>query len=606
MTNRRIPNEVIEAVLKRNDIVDVVGKYVHLTKQGHYMKGLCPFHSEKTPSFTVTPEKQIFYCYGCHAGGNAIHFLMEIEGYSYGEAVRHLAEEAGIPLGWNPAEEEMTEEQRELSLLYDAYELAAKWYRHILRSTEQGRPAMDYVRRRGMSDKLLDTFQIGYAPAMWDKLAQFLEKRGFALPLMEKGGLISARGEGSGYIDKFRDRVMFPICDHRGRVIAFGGRTMGDGQPKYMNSPETRLFNKSRHLFNLHQARTFIRKQQSVVLFEGYVDAIKAWEAGVTNGVATMGTALTADHAQQLRRLAGEAVICYDGDSAGQAAAYKSIGLLEREGFHVKVAWLPNGMDPDEYVAAHGAEKFREDIIGAALPAVKFKLRYIRKNFDLQDVDGRLRYLDAALKMIAELQFPLDREHYIKELSIEFSYSPDAMKQQMNEFRQQLLKKRHAGDNPEQTWNNVINNGNRKESPAVVSRPAHYNWEVKLLAAMMHDREAAELVQEELGDRFNIEEHAALAAYLYAYYAEGNEPDASRFIATLHDEQLERAASYISMQDPNHALATIMDYIRAIKRYPQLKELEERKQQAERSGDPIQAAIIIKEIIALENQLKSL
>lgn len=605
MANRRIPNEVIEAVLKQSDIVEVVGKYVHLSKQGHYMKGLCPFHSEKTPSFTVTPEKQIYYCYGCHAGGNAIHFLMEIEGYTYGEAVRQLAEDAGIPLNWNPAEEEETEEQRELGLLYHAYELATKWYHYILRNTEQGRTAMEYVRRRRMNDKLLETFQIGYAPPMWDKLAQFLEKRQFPLPLMEKGGLITSRTEGAGYIDKFRDRVMFPIRDHRGRVIAFGGRIMGDGQPKYMNSPETRLFNKSRHLFNLHQARTAIRKQQSVVLFEGYMDAIAAWDAGVLNGVATMGTALTTEHAQQLRRLTGDAIICYDGDAAGQAAAYKSIALLEKEGLRVKVAWLPNGMDPDEYIAAYGADKFREEIVGRALPAFKFKLMHIRKNFNMQDRDGQRRYVETSLKLIAELSMPLDREHYIKELSSEFDYSPDVLKHEVNLFRQEYLKKRDIGDNPEQTWNNVINNGNRKEAYSV-DRPPYYNWEVKLLSAMMHSRETAEIVQAELDDRFNNEEHAALAAYLYAYYADGNEPDVSRYIATLHDERLERTASYISMQDPGHAMATTEHYIRAIKLYPQLKELEERKQHAERSGDPIQAATIIKEIIALENQLKSL
>lgn len=605
MVNRRIPNEVIDAVLKRNDIVDVVGKYVHLTKQGHYMKGLCPFHSEKTPSFTVTPEKQIYYCYGCHAGGNAIHFLMEIEGFSYGEAVRQLAEDAGIPIGWNTAEEEETEEQRELAQLYNAYELTTKWYNYILRNTEQGRSALDYVRRRGMNDKLLDTFQIGYAPPMWDKLAQFLEKREFSLPLMEKGGLISSRTEGSGYIDKFRDRVIFPICDHRGRVIAFGGRTMGDGQPKYMNSPETRLFNKSRHLFNLHNARNAIRKQQSVVLFEGYMDAIKAWEAGVINGVATMGTALTAEHAQQLRRMTEEVILCYDGDSAGQAAAFKSISLLEKEGFHVKVAWLPGGMDPDEYVGEYGADRFREEIVGSALASMKFKLLYIRRNFDLQDTDGKLRYLDTALKLVAELKSPLDQEHYIKELATEFDYTPDSMKQRMHVFRQEFLKKRDFGDKPEQTWNNVINNGRRKETQTS-ERPAHYNWEVKLLSAMMHNREVAELVQAELDDRFNSEEHAALSAYLYAFYADGNEPDISRYMATLHDERLERLASFISMQDPNHAMATTEHYIRAIKLYPQLKELEQRKQHAERSGDPIQAATIIKEILALENQLKSL
>lgn len=605
--SRRIPNEVIEAVLKSHDIVEVVGKYVHLTKQGHYMKGLCPFHSEKTPSFTVTPEKQIFYCYGCHAGGNAIHFIMEMEGYTFAEAVRQMAQEAAIPVDWEPQEEQQTEQQLERATLYQAYELSSKWYHYILLNTEQGKPALEYLRSRGINDRIIDTFQIGYAPPMWDKLAQFLEKRQFALPLMEKGGLLSKRSEGAGYIDKFRDRIMFPIYDYRGRIIAFGGRAMGDVQPKYMNSPETALFNKSRHLYNIHQAKAAIRKNRSVVLLEGYVDVIKAWESGVFNGVASMGTALTPEHAAMLRRDADEAVLCYDGDVAGQAAAFKSIGLLEKEGFHVKVAVISNGMDPDEFISAYGGERFQKEIIDNALPSLKYKLLYIRKNFNLQDVDGRLRYLETSLRMVAELVSPVDREHYVKDLSGEFQYSVDTMKQQMNEYRQDFLKKRQMGDNPGHTWNNVMNSGKLPDrTPSL--KPAYHNAEVMLLSVMMHDRDTAEYVRSQLGEDFNDDTHAALAAYLYAYYADNNESDISRYLATLQDEKLERRASFISMIDPNHAIniQVIDDYIREIRKQGQLKLLEEKKRLASQTPDPIEAAQMYQEIITLENQLKSL
>lgn len=609
--SRRIPDTVIEAILKHYDIVDVVGRYVHLSKQGHYMKGLCPFHSEKSPSFTVTPEKQIYHCFGCKAGGNVIHFIMGVESLSYGEAVRQMAEEASIPVDWEPVSEQQTEQQLEAKALYEAYELTAKLYHYILRNTEQGKTALEYLRGRSMNDTVIDSFQLGYAPNMRDMLAEFLKKRGFDLPLMERGGLLSRREETGQYYDKFRDRVMFPIHDQKGRIIAFGGRAMGDVQPKYMNSPETMLFNKSRNLYHFHQARAAIRKSKTVVLLEGYADVIKAWEAGVHNGVASMGTSLTREHASLLRRNAEQAVICYDGDNAGQAAAFKSIDLLEKEGFHVKVAWIPNGMDPDEFIGAHGPERFKRDIVEGALTSLKFKLQYIRRNFNLNDVDGRFAYIRAALKLVAELESPVEREHYTKELAAEFPYASENFMQEMNGYRQEYLKKRQPGDNPDISWNNVINNGNQRE--IIAPKPAYVRAETVLIAAMLHDREAAQQVQEQLGEAFTSELHAALAAYLYAYYAQGHEPNVSRFVSGLDDERLEREATSISMEDPMPALSALDDYIRAVKLYPQLKQLEEQEAHAARMSDQLEAARLIQEILklrkdiqALEKQLKSL
>ncbi|UUZ85517.1 DNA primase [Paenibacillus sp. P26] len=315
MSNGRIPEQVIDAVLKAHDIVEVVGRYVHLTKQGHYLKGLCPFHSEKTPSFTVTPEKQIYHCFGRGAGGNAIRFVAEVEGLSFGQALRKLAAEAHLDVGLEPQQNAAeTKENADRSKLLTAYELTGKLYQHILLNTAEGKPALNYLRSRGLTDKLIDTFGIGYAPARWDTLSKPLEKREFELPLMEQGGLLSAKQDGGGYVDKFRDRIMFPIHDWKGQLIAFAGRSMGDARPKYLNSPETMLFHKSRTLYNLHLARPQIRKRQELVLFEGYVDVIKAWEAGITNGVATMGTALTPEHAEAIRRLAERVIVAYDGD----------------------------------------------------------------------------------------------------------------------------------------------------------------------------------------------------------------------------------------------------------------------------------------------------
>ncbi|MCY9658416.1 DNA primase [Paenibacillus chondroitinus] len=610
----RIPEEVIEAVLKRHDIVDVIGRHVHLSKQGHYMKGLCPFHSEKSPSFTVTPEKQIYRCFGCNVGGNLIRFVMEIEGLSFSEAVTKLAEEADIPITWEEASEEQTEQQQEKAALLKAYDFAAKLYHYILGNTEQGKVAKGYLASRGISDKLIDTFQIGYAPAMWDTLVQQLVKREFDLSLMEKGGLISAKHEGTGYVDKFRERIMFPICDAAGKVIAFGGRSMGDAQPKYLNSPESALFNKSRTMYNLHLARPNMRKLQQAVLFEGYVDVIKAWEAGISNGVATMGTALTKEHAALLNRNADQIVVCYDGDNAGQSAAFKSIPILEETGSRVTVAMIPDGKDPDDYVKQYGFDRFVREIIEPAVPSMKYKLLYIRKNFKLHEDGDRLRYLQSAVKLISELHSPMEREHYLKQLASEFPDSSyEAMKLDLHEILLQSEKNRPDGDNKPILWNNVMNNGRtaertRKKTPSLL--PAYHNAERLILAVMMHDRDVCAHVEEQLGDQFNVEAHAVLAAYLYAYYAQNAEPDASRYIAMLQDEQLESLASSIVMMGAGHGMneQVIDDYIRQIRKVPMQEEIERKKEErvrAEREGDHLRAAQIAIEIIALEKRLKS-
>lgn len=611
MSNGRIPQDVIDAVLKHHDIAEVVGKYVSLTKQGHYMKGLCPFHSEKTPSFTVTPSKQIYHCFGCGAGGGILSFVMEIEGCTFAEAVIQLAEDAGVQVAWEEQSDEQDADQIERRAMLEAHDLAAKLYHHILINMREGKEAMEYLRQRGITQKLIETFSIGYAPDTQNTLSQFLQRRGFDPTLMEQGGLITRRNEQESYFDRFRNRIIFPIANVRGQVIGFAGRSLGDIQPKYLNSSETKIFSKGRLLFNLHQARTAVRKTQELVLFEGYMDVIKAWGASVMNGVATMGTALSDEHAAIIRRYTDQVTICFDGDHAGQSAAYKSIATLEQARCSVKVAVLPQGMDPDEYIEQHGADSFVSQIVQSAIPAIAFKLKHMKKNFRMNETDGKLRYIDAALKVIADLTLPTEREHYLRELSQEFHYSYEALKQQMNQVRQSLQKKWQQGDNNNSTWNNDMNNSGVAEQNKPLL-PANYNAERKLLEVMMHDKEVTERVRQQIEDQFVEESHAALAVYLYRYYALDNEPNISKFISTLQDDKLESLASSISIMDTYQGAndQVIDDYIQIIKRYKeQIALIEQKKEQfirAERSGEPIQAAMIGKEIITLERQLKSL
>lgn len=599
-----IPEEVIEAVLRQHDIVDTVGRHVHLTKQGKYMKGLCPFHSEKTPSFTVTPDRQIFHCYGCGKGGNAIKFRMEIEGLTFPEAVRMMAEEAQIPYDFGAGSQDRPRDL-ELEQQLQAHEWSSKLYHFLLKNTEYGKPAMDYLKGRGFTDKAIDTFQIGYAPARWDTLVQFLEKRSFDLGSMEKGGLVSAKQDGTGYVDRFRDRIIFPLHNRNGKVIAFAGRVLGDGQPKYLNSPESKLFSKSRTLYNLHQAKSEIRKSRQFVLFEGYGDVISAWEAGVHNGVATMGTALTESHASMMRGLADEVIVCYDGDNAGQAAALKSISILESIGFNTKIAMLPEGLDPDEFIQKYGAERFRHQVLDGAVSSVKFKLIYLKKNHILLEEDGKVAYIKDAMEVIAPLPSPTEREIYLKELSTDLQVSFESLKQECNEKRQALQKNGFSGDNNAKRWNNGRHKKGQASMPVLL--PAYHVAERRLLSFMLQDEEVAKYVGERLGDHFNIEDHAAIAAYLYAYYAQGKEPDASMFISSLQDERLEQTVISIAMIDTPGEWTTqeLDDCIREIQKVPLMVQIKRKKEEmvsAERAGDFLRAAQIASEIIALERQ----
>ncbi|UHA74158.1 DNA primase [Paenibacillus sp. 481] len=602
-----IPDELRDEVLKRNDVADVVGQYVHLSKQGKYLKGLCPFHSEKTPSFTVTPEKQIFHCYGCGASGNVIRFVMDIEGFSYPEAIKHLAEAADIPFSWEDKPIERSPHSQAKDRIIEGHELAAKLYHYVLMNTAHGQAALAYLRNRGIHDKLIEQFQIGYAPPQWDTLVQLLTKREFDLSQMEQGGLVSARQNGSGYVDRFRDRIMFPIWDRNGRTIAFGGRILGEGQPKYLNSPQTIVFDKSKLLYNLHQARPHIKRTGQLVLFEGYADVIQAWNAEVCNGVATMGTALTTDHVSYMKRLAESVTICYDGDDAGQAAALKSITLLEQAGIHVAVAMLPDRLDPDDYIKTHGAERFRHAIIAAAVTPTKFKLISMRRNHILLEDDGKRRYKDEAMRIITPLASPVEREMHFKELAQQLDVSLDTLKQEYANSRQKLQKVNANGDNQDIWWNNVRNDKRNIAPPTL--RPAYVYAERSLLAIMFQDIEVADYVERNLGEQFNVDDHAALAAYLYAYYAQGNEPDFSRYMATLQDERLEKVAVSISMNEaPLHQDNGLLDdYIELILKVPRQQEIELKREEmlkAERSGEVLRAAQIAQEIIALEQQLK--
>ncbi|WP_349407860.1 DNA primase [Pseudalkalibacillus sp. SCS-8] len=600
----RIPEETIERIQKSNDILEVVGEYVQLKKQGRNYFGLCPFHNENTPSFSVSSEKQIYRCFGCGKGGNVISFLMELEGFSFIEAIRNLADRIGIELPQLDTPNQNDQASKEKETMREGHGLLARLYHHCLTNTEYGQKAKEYLLNRGFTEEMIDHFQIGYAPDSWEFATSFLHKRNYSLATMQEAGILARREFDGKYFDRFRNRIMFPIWDSQGKNIAFGGRILGEGEPKYLNSPETKIFHKSKSLYGYHMARPVMRKEDKAILFEGYVDVIAAWKAGLTNGVATLGTSLTEEQARLLSRNVTTVIICYDSDQAGINAAFRASELIEKVNCNVRIAQMPQGMDPDDYIQKHGGDRFKKDVIGASLTVMAFKMQFMRRGKNLQDEGERMRYIEEILHEIAKLPKAVERDHYLRQLADEFNLSLDALKQQQYQaFMDQKRKKDKDGRNRENNPKKYIGQPSRL-------LPAFHNAERILLAHMLKDVSIAEKVEELLGGAFNIDEYSAISAYLYAYYAEGNTPDISMFLERIDDQRLKQVVTELAMLTINEDISDqeLYDYVKQVKKYPKLLEIQERekdKKRAEREQDMVEAARIAMEIVELKKALKS-
>ncbi|KAB7709214.1 DNA primase [Bacillus aerolatus] len=599
----KIPEETIQQIKQSLDITEVIGDYVQLKKQGRNFFGLCPFHGENSPSFSVSPDKQIYHCFGCGAGGNVFSFLTEIENISFQEAVGKLAERAGIAADVSiPAESRSQPVSKEHDQMMKAHELLAKFYHHLLLNTAEGQEALDYLEKRGFSKNDLETFQIGWSLPNWDFTAKFLQKRGFTLEWMEKAGLIIRKEEDGNYFDRFRGRIMFPLHDEKGKVVAFSGRALHEEKPKYLNSPETPVFNKSRLLYNFHRARPAIRKQHGAVLFEGFADVIAAAGAGVEAGIATMGTSLTDAHIQQIKRTADQVIICYDGDSAGIQAAFRASGLLEGSGCDVKVALIPDKMDPDDYIKKHGAEKFRNNIIGTAMTLMAFKMEYYKQGKNLQDEAQKLHYIEEVVAEVAKLKKAVERDYYLRQIADQFSLSLDALKQQE---KQLFFKERKKQPPNERTFQPA-------SAPQMQKRlyPAFQTAERRLIAHMLKDADTAYKVKELLsGETFNLDEHQAIFTYLLGFYEGGNMPDSSAFISFLPNANLCRLVSDIEMMMVSEVVndEEVHDYIKEIFKYRKILEIKAKKQRqvtAEKAKDYQTAAQIAMEIVKLKKELR--
>jgi DNA primase len=406
-----ISEDMINQVKDRVDIAEVVGHHVSLTKAGQNLKGLCPFHQEKSPSFTVNSSKQIFHCFGCGAGGNVFTFLTRITGTSFPEVVRDLGRKVGIEIQESAGQSGPLAAQT--ARVESLNQAVVGWFRQNLNDPKLGEEARTYLAGRGMTDATLERFAVGFVPNEWDGLSKALMKQGFTAAELAMAGLTVAREHASGYYDRFRGRVMFPITDLRKRVVGFGGRILGEGTPKYLNSPDTPLFKKGQTLYSLDLAREAVARLKTVIVVEGYFDAVALHQAGLTHTVATLGTALTAEHIQVLRRFASKVVLLFDPDQAGVRAALRGLDLFVNSGLGVKVVTLPDGDDPDTYVRKQGPEAFAR-LEEQAPSLLDFALEHRLSTAESSTIEGRIRSVDDVLRILQKSEHPIEREERIR------------------------------------------------------------------------------------------------------------------------------------------------------------------------------------------------
>lgn len=467
----RFPDAWLQELLSKSDLAAIASEYTALKPKGRRLWGCCPFHSEKTPSFSVTPDSQLYYCFGCHAGGGVIQFVMQAERLTYTEAVKSLAQRAGMELPEEVNDENLQRERAQKERLYAACREAARYYvRNLL--GEQGAAARQYLIRRGIQASAVKAFGLGYALPGWDNLAQYMGQKGVSPETLVEAGL-AIRGKQGRVYDAYRNRVIFPIISANGRVLGFGARTMGDDTPKYLNTGDTPIFNKRYNLYGLNLQRG--KRPGDLIMVEGYMDVVRLYEGGVTNAVASLGTALTVQQARLLKRYVSRVYICYDGDSAGQNATLRGMDILAGEGLEVRVMAIPGGQDPDEYVGAHGGEGFLS-LKDQAKNLQEYKLDAMWRGTDPKDPNSREEYAKKACSFLNTLQ-PVERDRYIPIVARRTGYGVDAI-------RAQCEIGRGPGQNSPGKYRHT------KQNQAPRPQPPTAGLETTLLACMLKSQDA--------------------------------------------------------------------------------------------------------------------
>ncbi len=611
VSQRRIPTDVIDQIRSDVNILDIVGQYVQLHRSGSNWFGLCPFHTEKTGSFSVNEPKQFFHCFSCGRGGNVFKFLMEIEDLTFPEAVYRTAELAGIELDakylpQNVAGAEDT--QSETGKLKRLYAQAGQLYHHILVNTKLGQPALDYLHERGLSDELIAEFQLGYAPQAEILQAFFHEKKLDDYQTLRKSGLFSER-EGEDLAERFNDRIMFPIRDQTGSIIAFSGRLLTPDKklPKYLNSPEGILFNKRKVLFNFDKAKKTIRHESKVYLFEGFMDVLAAWRAGIKNGVASMGTSLTSEQIYLLEQTASKLYICYDGDLPGRKATKRALELIAPlSKFELGAILLPEKLDPDEYVRKYGPENFKDFVTSHERTELEFYLEYFRVGRNLETESDQLEYITDVLEKVAQVKDPLARDLTLNRLAKEFELDKNNLTSQLQALMQQVQSEQLKQDqaNSLKRSDKVVYSTQQRQEKKRYS-PAE-QAERLLLYRLLHEHDVFLRIKGLADFSFIHEEYETIFLLADGYFDRYSEYESASFLDFLKDEHLRQIIISLELgdygevneQEISDCLAFIMQHSPLEE---QIKVVKTKLEQAKRLGD---AKVIMEQTTKLIELLK--
>ena len=555
----RIPEEKVEQVRSAVNIADFIGQYVQLKKAGKNLFGLCPFHEERTPSFSVNEQKQIFHCFSCGRGGNVFSFIMDLENLSFPEAIVKVADfgHIDLPATYTAQSQPATPKDQQQADLLKLYADSAKMYQHILVNTELGEPALKYLHERGLDDETIKTFGIGYAPAN-QLLLDFFKEHQTDYQLLRQSGLFIENQSGD-LRDRFIDRVLFPIKDASGRVIAFSGRILkkSPNEPKYLNSPETKLFNKRSVLFNFDLARGPIRQQKSVVLFEGFMDVIAAYRSGIQNGVASMGTSLTDEQIYMLERVTDTLYVCYDSDMPGQKATDRALKLLGGNSrLNLGVIQMPDGMDPDEYLRAQGQEKFVQVFEDGKQTPTAFEMQYLKHDLNLQNTPDQLTYLQAVLQQLARLSSSVEQDLYLNQLVAEFDLDKDDLKQQLRSLVGQQAVRRGGSHSDTQQMAPPPAPAPLGPPPATVDGSTNSGplsrvekAERLLLYRLLNDHDVWLRVMAIAGFHFVHDSYQQILVYAEAYFKTHNQFDLGNFTDFMTDSELQPVVTSLEFMD---------------------------------------------------------
>ena len=549
----RYSEELIEEVRNSNDIVDIISQYVVLKRSGRNYFGLCPFHKEKSPSFSVSPDKQIFHCFGCGAGGNVFHFISKIENVNFVESMQLLADRAGITLPTLDNSED-SKKQYLKSKVYEINEIAAQFYHENLYKPTS-KPAQDYVKKRRLDNKTLKAFQIGYA-GRYNELYHELVKKGYKEEEILASSMVLKNDDGK-FVDRFRKRFMIPIRDVREKVIAFGGRVLDDSKPKYINSPENIVYSKGRNLFGLNVAKR--NPMDKIVIVEGYMDAISLYQRGITNVVASLGTALTEAQGRLLRRYANKIIISYDSDAAGQTATMRGLEILQNLGYDVRILQLddPNVKDPDEYVLKNGSGRFNL-CVDKAISLVEFKVKMLKKSMTTDTTSDKIKFLNEVAKILARVDNNIEKEVYIERISKEYNVSKEAIYAQTNKLQYSNSIGEKILEKPNLVINTHRKNENSEISEAVIKR------ENMVIAILLTEgiKLYEKFKQVITADEFKYPVNKEILQKIYDEFEKGND-NINSILDSLQDEEILKQITKImaddyDIQDMNKAVLDVI------------------------------------------------